>query len=923
MNREVLLIDDEKPFRTALMQKLPGYTFIEAISPAHGKKAINANPQVRVVLLDLDYKGVGDATSVIEYVKDGRDYRFIVLTAHQEMLGADAAGEHAVFRYLSKDEKFETIKFALDQAFKDLERQHLVAKMGYHLDIQDRIGSNKGLAEILDLICEGVQEIVDAYTCHIRIYDFARGDFPLGGFAGPKTLREVLDQPKVSGALFSGRVISTGEEEVIDDLQAMPQFREFAKRSRESRRQIPEPEQQYWQTVRSCYLVPIRTGVLGRRVDAVLNVSSDKLAFFTDEKQALVKEFVTQASLAMAKRWLEQKRSEIHEDHNEIGKMFNDMSELDSIGRIFDVVTSGIAKLINAEVVSIFLFDEEDGVLKNKASYSGSDYVIAADRATEVYKPGESFTGTVYLKDDTIMRPDPREEKQVKPTDDPLHEYEQLRVHVKGIPYGKLEHYLGVPLRVRGKKRGVLRAMNKKSAYYDTNRARTGDPRVLLERGFSVDCLNALTITAGHLAVTIRNAELLEKRDERVRQVETLVAVGKIINQTLEMNEVLALTIEQMAKVMRARIGMLFLKDDHDPNRVVLKASYGMPVIDASYKKGDGVTGRCYESNRPTLISVGKLNCGRYNDEIREHLQSTDSTPPEIESLMVVPIIVKGTTLGVMKVVNRQERHVPFTDEDLELFEMFAELVAVAIDNAQIYKAANENAVLSLMVSVAAHEIGNTSGVIPANVAAIRDALGTQPPEIENMLATIEASATEATDFAKEISGFSPTRPDQKEDLDLNELFDSTVHAFQYDLQRYKQSAKSVLKVNPSNEPLVCRIFRRPFEQTIRNIIINAFQALGDKDDGYVRVSMTAEESDGGKFAAISIEDNGCGIDPKDITRIFDGGFTRKPRGSGVGLWLAQKHLALLGGTIAVESELNRGSKFTVRLPRIVGEEGT
>src|SRR5205823_1049052 len=144
---------------------------------------------------------------------------------------------------------------------------------------------------------------------------------------------------------------------------------------RESRRQIPDAEQQYWQTVRSAYLVPIRTGVLGGRVDAVLNVSSDRRSFFTEERRALVREFVTQGSLAMANRWLEQKRTEIHEDHNQIGNMFNEMSEQNSISDIFDVVTSRIAGLISAEVVSIFQFNEERGVLENVASYSGSDYM--------------------------------------------------------------------------------------------------------------------------------------------------------------------------------------------------------------------------------------------------------------------------------------------------------------------------------------------------------------------------------------------------------------------------------------------------------------------------------------------------------------------------------------------------------------------
>jgi signal transduction histidine kinase/ActR/RegA family two-component response regulator len=922
MSRRVLLVDDEDKFRSLLVRELSGeFEFTEAGSPDEAKRVLRAHPEIRVVVLDLAFAGNPLATSVITSVHDrAGDYRFIVLTAHADRLAAEDAEKHAVFIYLSKGNDFESIKFALDQAFKDLDRQHLNAKLRYLLDIQERIRTSQDSRKILDVICEAVQKIIGAYTCHIRVHDFARGDFPLGGFAGPKTLREAFDRPKVSGELFSGRVISTGEEEVIDDLQEMDEFREFARQSREARRKIPEAEQQYWQTVRSAYLVPIRTGVFGRRVDAVLNVSSDIRAFFTAERRALVQEFVTQACLAMAKGWLERKRSEIHDDYNEIGKMFNEMSELSDINDILEVVTSRIAKLISAEVVSVFLFNEETGVLENIAGYSGSDYLSAADLAKEAFRPGESFTGTVYSTEETIMRPDPRAMTQVRPIDDSLYQYEHVDTHIQAIPSGRLEHYLGVPLKIRGVTRGVLRAENKKSSYYDTNKARRGYAGVLLERGFSIDCLNALTITAGHLAVTIRNSELLKKRDERVAQVETLAAVGKIINQTLDMKEVLRLTIEQMAKVMSAQICMVFLKDEHDSDRIVLVACYGMPVIPASYKRGEGVAGRCYASGKPSLIPIAKLNDGKYDAVIREHLRPVDGTPAAVESLMVVPIIAKGVTLGVMKVVNRQGAHGPFTDSDFGLFQTFAEYVAVAIENAEIYRAANENAVLSLMVSVAAHEIGNTSGCIPANVAAIRDTLGTPPPGIEDMLATIEASATEATDFAKEISGFSPTRPDQKEEFDVNDLVDGIVHAFRHDLPRFKQSSKSTLKIRRSKEPLVCRVFQRPFEQTIRNIIINAFQALGDKADGYVRISMASEERDGARFATISIEDNGCGIDERDLPRIFDGGFTRKPRGSGVGLWLAQKHLALLGGAIDVTTELHKGSTFVVRLPLIGGE---
>src|SRR5207244_9486160 len=133
---------------------------------------------------------------------------------------------------------------------------------------------------------------------------------------------------------------------------------------------------------------------------------------------------------------------------------------------------------------------------------------------------------------------------------------------------------------------------------------------------------------------------------------------------------------------------------------------------------------------------------------------------------------------------------------------------------------------------------------------------------------------------------FSPSQLDQREDFDINDLVEGLVSAFRHDLLRFKQSPTSKLEVKRSKEPLVCSLYRRPFEQTVRNIIINAFQALADKEKGNVRVSMASEARDSSGVAAIAIEDNGIGIAEKDRPRIFEGGYTTQQRGSGVGLWL-------------------------------------
>ena len=88
-------------------------------------------------------------------------------------------------------------------------------------------------------------------------------------------------------------------------------------------------------------------------------------------------------------------------------------------------------------------------------------------------------------------------------------------------------------------------------------------------------------------------------------------------------------------------------------------------------------------------------------------------------------------------------------------------------------------------------------------------------------------------------------------------------------------------------------------------------QAIADK--GRITIATGAE----GDEAWVSIEDTGCGIPQADLNRIFEPFFTTKPVGKGTGLGLSvtyslvRKH----GGSIEVDSEIGRGSRFTVRLP--------
>jgi signal transduction histidine kinase len=107
---------------------------------------------------------------------------------------------------------------------------------------------------------------------------------------------------------------------------------------------------------------------------------------------------------------------------------------------------------------------------------------------------------------------------------------------------------------------------------------------------------------------------------------------------------------------------------------------------------------------------------------------------------------------------------------------------------------------------------------------------------------------------------------------------------------------------------------RTALNQVFMNLLTNAAQALGDKGQGGT-IEITTAHRDG--RVEVRIHDDGPGIKPEVLPRIFDPFFTTKDVGQGSGLGLSIVHgiLERNGGTIAVDSEVGRGTTFTVTLP--------
>lgn len=118
--------------------------------------------------------------------------------------------------------------------------------------------------------------------------------------------------------------------------------------------------------------------------------------------------------------------------------------------------------------------------------------------------------------------------------------------------------------------------------------------------------------------------------------------------------------------------------------------------------------------------------------------------------------------------------------------------------------------------------------------------------------------------------------------------------------------------VDMPEEEMILAIDAEKIERVFFNLVSNAFKHT--PDNGTIRVSSSIRDGE----LTFSVADNGHGISKEDLDRIFERFYQVDkihPKGSGIGLSLARAFIELHGGTISAESELGKGSVFTVRIP--------
>lgn len=288
---------------------------------------------------------------------------------------------------------------------------------------------------------------------------------------------------------------------------------------------------------------------------------------------------------------------------------------------------------------------------------------------------------------------------------------------------------------------------------------------------------------------------------------------------------------------------------------------------------------------------------------------------------MVVPLLVAGKVTGALSLVTAESGR-RYDERDLALAREVAQRAAIALDNARLYREAQEAIeIRNAFFSIASHELKTPLTALLGQAQLLQRRILHEPLADERhrrSVHTIAAQAARLDSLITELLDVTRIERGQFElvrtPLDLGALVRQVVHE---------------MEMLDGRHPLRCTIPQLPLmvlgdaarlEQVLQNLLQNAIKYSPADSPVEVWAQQVATS------IQVSVRDHGIGIPAAALPQLFERFYrvhtsaTAGIAGMGVGLYIVKEIVALHGGTVAVESTEGAGSTFTLTLPALAAE---
>ncbi|MBD5781911.1 GAF domain-containing protein [Pelagicoccus sp. NFK12] len=423
--------------------------------------------------------------------------------------------------------------------------------------------------------------------------------------------------------------------------------------------------------------------------------------------------------------------------------------------------------------------------------------------------------------------------------------------------------------------------------------------------------LDKLILLANESSEVLQSVWHRRQLANQSEQLKALIEVGQNIVSNFETHSLWETVTEAAMELTRARLCTLQLFDSKTKKVKLLTArplnsEYTQQVGELALS--ESLAGSAIRTKRQVEFS---------NITTPDYLDLKDvPVDSEVTSCLSTPMIYEGKVTGILNVFTKVRHRFP--NSERRLLQAFADLAAVAAQNAELYtrvfnseerlRKSERLTTLGLLSAEIAHEIRNPLTVIKL----LFGSLGLDYPEsdprhkdkqvIKEKFNQLEEIVSKVLSFGKAPEGIFTI-------WDIDELVSDTCLLVRHKMRQLKielehQNADQRLKVNGNKGQL---------QQVLLNLIINASDAM--PDGGRLTISTRCETNEKGKQAVLYIEDTGSGIPENLVERVFDSFLTDKPEGTGLGLSIVKRILRSHHGDISVSKTGPTGTTMRIELP--------
>ena len=326
--------------------------------------------------------------------------------------------------------------------------------------------------------------------------------------------------------------------------------------------------------------------------------------------------------------------------------------------------------------------------------------------------------------------------------------------------------------------------------------------------------------------------------------------------------------------------------------------------------------------NKRMIDELGCDYTGKYYDgayftkeqsaeaQVNNRLLNADGTPAK-------PIVRQKEIRSAGKYFVVSDRAVKWTDGRFVRLQIATDITLIKDMENKLQHTQKMEAIGTLAGGIA-HDFNNLLMGIQGRTSLVLAEMNENDP-LHDHVSSIEKIIKSAANLTNQILGFARGGKYKVRTTDLNQLIINTNKMFG------RTKKELVIRTKISQRPLIADVDLSQIEQVLLNLYINSWQAMNG--GGEIRVTSGHELLDNdhlniphyrpGEYCCITVADDGIGMDQATLSKIFDPFFTTKEKDRGTGLGLASAYGIIKNhcGVITVESEIGRGTTFSIYLP--------